>query len=158
MGTTTFSGPVKSGTIKDTTGITIGTDVKNTGFVVMGQSALADIIGASHLNQVIATIPANSQITDVILNVTTVNNDGGAATISVGTVADANAFLDAVNVKALGTTYGTLDTEASNVGATDIQVLADFTGANGDSTTGAATVTVKYLQNNSVALAGDIPA
>jgi hypothetical protein len=158
MGTTTFSGPVKSGTIKDTTGITIGTDVKNTGFVVMGQSALADIIGASHLNQVIATIPANSQITDVILNVTTVNNDGGAATISVGTVADADAFITTANVKALGTTYGTLDTEASNVGTTDIQVLADFTGANGDGTTGAATVTVKYLQNNSVALAGDIPA
>ena len=158
MGTTTFSGPVKAGTIKDTTGITIGTDVKNTGFVVMGQSAYADIIGASHLNQVIATIPANSQITDVVLNVTTVNNDGGAATVSVGTVADGNAFIDAANVKALGTTYGTLDTEASNVGTTDIQVLADFTGANGDATTGNATVTVKYLQNNSIVLAGDIPA
>ena len=89
---------------------------------------------------------------------TTVNNDGGAATISVGTVADADAFIAAANVKALGTTYGTLDTEASNVGTTDIQVLADFTGANGDATTGAATVTVKYLQNNSIALAGDIPA
>ena len=158
MGTTTFSGPVKAGTIKDTTGITIGTDVKNTGFVVMAQSAIVDIIGASHLNQVIATIPANSQITDVILNVTTVNNDGGAATISVGTVADGNAFIDGANVKALGTTYGTLDTEATNIGTTDIQILADFTGANGDSTTGAATVTVKYLQNNSIALAGDIPA
>jgi len=158
MGTTTFSGPVKAGTIKDTTGITIGTDVKNTGFVVMAQSAIVDIIGASHLNQVIATIPANSQITDVILNVTTVNNDGGAATISVGTVDDGNAFIDGANVKALGTTYGTLDTEATNIGTTDIQILADFTGANGDSTTGAATVTVKYLQNNSIALAGDIPA
>ena len=158
MGTTTFSGPVKAGTIKDTTGITIGTDVKNTGFVVMGQSAIVDIIGASHLNQVIATIPANSQITDVVLNVTTVNNDGGAATISVGTVDDGNAFIDGANVKALGTTYGTLDTEATNIGTTDIQILADFTGANGDSTTGAATVTVKYLQNNSIALAGDIPA
>ena len=158
MGTTTFSGPVKAGTIKDTTGITIGTDVKNTGFVVMAQSAIVDIIGASHLNQVIATIPANSQITDVILNVTTVNNDGGAATISVGTVDDGNAFIDGANVKALGTTYGTLDTEATNIGTTDIQILADFTGANGDSTTGAATVTVKYLQNNSIALAGDVPA
>ena len=158
MGTTTFSGPVKAGTIKDTTGITIGTDVKNTGFVVMGQSAYADIIGASHLNQVIATIPANSQITDVILNVSTVNNDGGAATVSVGTIADANAFIDAANVKALGTTYGTLDTEATDIGTTDIQVVADFTGASGDATTGAATVTVKYLQNNSIALAGDVPA
>ena len=158
MGTTTFSGPVKAGTIKDTTGITIGTDVKNTGFVVMGQSAYADIIGASHLNQVIATIPANSQITDVVLNVTTVNNDSGAATVSVGTIDDANAFIDAANAKALGTTYGTLDTEATNIGTTDIQVVADFTGASGDATTGAATVTVKYLQNNSIALAGDIPA
>jgi len=158
MGTTTFSGPVKSGTIKDTTGTTLGSDVKNTGFVVMAQSAIADIIGASHLNQVIATIPANSQITDVVLNVTTVNNDSGAATVSVGTIADANAFIDAASVKALGTTYGTLDTEATDIGTTDIQVVADFTGASGDATTGAATVTVKYLQNNSIALAGDVPA
>ena len=158
MGTTTCSGPVKAGTIKDTTGTTLGSNVKNVGFVVMAQSAIADIIGASHLNQVIATIPANSQITDVILNVTTVNNDGGAATISVGTVADADAFIAAANVKALGTTYGTLDTEATDIGTTDIQVLADFTGADGDGTTGAATVTVKYLQNNSIALAGDVPA
>jgi predicted membrane-bound dolichyl-phosphate-mannose-protein mannosyltransferase len=158
MGTTTFSGPVKAGTIKDTTGTTLGSNVKNTGFVVMAQSAIVDIIGASHLNQVIATIPANSQITDVVLNVTTVNNDSGAATVSVGTIADANAFIDAANVKALGTTYGTLDTEATDIGTTDIQVVADFTGASGDATTGAATVTVKYLQNNSIALAGDVPA
>ena len=158
MGTTTFSGPVKAGTIKDTTGTTLGSDVKNVGFVVMAQSAIVDIIGASHLNQVIATIPANSQITDVVLNVTTVNNDSGAATVSVGTIADANAFIDAANVKALGTTYGTLDTEATDVGTTDIQVVADFTGASGDASTGAATVTVKYLQNNSIALAGDVPA
>jgi len=158
MGTTTFSGPVKAGTIKDTTGTTLGSDVKNTGFVVMAQSAIVDVIGASHLNQVIATIPANSQITDVVLNVTTVNNDSGAATVSVGTIDDANAFIDAANAKALGTTYGTLDTEATDVGSTDIQVVADFTGASGDATTGAATVTVKYLQNNSIALAGDVPA
>ncbi len=158
MGTTTFSGPVKAGTIKDTVGTTLGTNVKNTGFVVMAQSAIVDVIGASHLNQVIATIPANSQITDVVLNVTTVNNDSGAATVSVGTIADANAFIDAANAKALGTTYGTLDTEATNIGTTDIQVVADFTGASGDATTGAATVTVKYLQNNSIALAGDVPA
>ena len=53
-------------------------------------------------------------------------------------------------------TYGTLDTEASNVGSTDIQVVADFTGASGDADTGNATVTVKYLQNNQIAIAGDV--
>ena len=150
MATTTFSGPVKAGTIKNTTGTTVGTDVTNVGSVVMAQSAVIDIIGAASADQVVATIPANSQIIDVVLNVTTVSNDGGAATVSVGTSADANAFIDAQNVKALATTRGTLDTEATDVGSTDIQVLADFAAANGNGTTGAATVTVMYIQNNNL--------
>jgi hypothetical protein len=33
MGTTTFSGPLKAGTIKDTTGTTVGTDVANVGLL-----------------------------------------------------------------------------------------------------------------------------
>ena len=156
MGTTTFSGPIKAGTISQTTGTALGDSIKNTGQVIMAQSVIVDIIGASHLNQVCAVVPANSQIVDVIVNVTTVNNDTGAATVSVGTVADADAFIATLNVKALATTHGTLDTEATNVGTTDIQVLADFTGANGDGSTGAATVTVMYLQNNSIAVAADL--
>jgi hypothetical protein len=156
MATTNFSGPITAGQIRNTTGTTLGENIKNIGQVLMSQSVKIDIIGASHLNQVCAVIPANSQIVDVILNVTTVNNDGGAATVSVGTVADADAFIATANVKALATTHGTLDTEATNVGATDIQVLADFTGANGDGTTGAATVTVLYMQNNSIQDAVDL--
>jgi len=150
MATTTFSGPIKAGTIRDTTGTTVGTDVANVGFVVMAQSAIPNITGASQLNQRMAIVPANSQIVDVILNVTTVGDDSGAATISVGTAADANAFLDGINTKALGTTHGTLDTEATDVGTTDLEVLADFTGATGDGTTGVATVTVMYIQNNNL--------
>ena len=122
-------GTSKAGTIKDTTGTTLGSDVKNTGFVVMAQSAIADIIGASHLNQVIATIPCKFTNYRCGIKCNTVNNDSGAATVSVGTIADANAFIDAANVKALGTTYGTLDTEATDIGTTDIQVVADFTGS-----------------------------
>ena len=156
MATTNFSGPITAGQIRNTTGTTLGENIKNIGQVLMSQSVKVDIIGASHLNQVCAVIPANSQIVDVILNVTTVNNDTGAATVSVGTVADGDAFIATANVKALATTHGTLDTEATNVGTTDIQVLADFTGANGDSTTGAATVTVLYMQNNSVQDAVDL--
>ena len=149
MATTTFSGPIKAGTIKDTTGTTVGTDIKNVGSVVMAQSIVVDITGASHLNQRCAIVPANSQIIDVILNVTTANDDSGAATVSVGTSADADAFLSSVNVKAVGTTRGTLDTEATDVGTTDLEVLADFTGASGDGT-GAGTVTVLYIQNSNL--------
>ncbi len=52
MGTTTFSGPVKAGTIKDTTGTTVGTDVNNVGFVLMAQSAVIDIVGATDTSTV----------------------------------------------------------------------------------------------------------
>jgi ribonuclease PH len=146
MAQTTFSGPVKAGTISQTTGTAVGTNVANVGFVVMGQSAVIDIIGASAADQVVATIPAGSQIIDVILNVTTANDDTGTATVVVGTSADADAFIPSTSVKSVGTTRGTLDTEATDVGTTDIQVLADFTAQNGNGAAGAATVTVLYLQ------------
>jgi hypothetical protein len=64
MATSTFSGPIKAGTIKATTGTTVGENVVNVGFAVMAQSVVIDITGASHLNQVCATVPANSQIID----------------------------------------------------------------------------------------------
>ena len=150
MGTTTFSGPIKAGTIKDTTGSTVGTDVTNVGSVLMAQSAVIDIAGASSADQVVATIPANSQIVDAILNVTTANDDGTASTVVVGTSGDPDAFIPSTSVQSAGTTRGTLDTEATDVGATDIQVLADFAATAGDGTAGVATVTILYIQNNNL--------
>ena len=147
MGASTFSGPLKAGPISQTTGTTVGTNVANVGFAVMAQSAVIDIIGASSADQVVATIPAGSQIIDVILNVTTANDDTGTATVAVGTSGSATAFLPATSVKTAGTTRGTLSTSvATDVGTTDIQVLADFTAQNGNGAAGAATVTVLYLQ------------
>ena len=151
MATTTFSGPVKAGTIKETTGTTVGTNVKNTGFTLMAQSAVIDIIGATAADQVVATIPAGSQVVDVILNVVTANDDTGTATVAVGTSGTANAFLPATTVKTAATTRGTLsNSAATDVGTTDIQVLADFTAQNGNGVAGAATVTVLYIQSNNL--------
>jgi hypothetical protein len=102
MGTTTFSGPVKAGTIKDTTGSTVGTNVANVGFALMAQSAVISITGVQGIN-LVATIPANSKIISVVLNVTTANDDSTASTVSVGTFADADAFiLSATSVQAAG--------------------------------------------------------
>ena len=156
MATTNFSGPITAGQIRNTTGTTVGTNIANVGFVSMAQSVKVDITDATHTSQVCAVIPANSQITDVILNVTTANDDTTASTVSVGTVADADAFINAQSVQALGTFHGTLDTEATNVGATDIQVFADFTATDGDGTAGVGTVTVLYIQNNSIQDAVDL--
>ncbi len=143
MGTTTFSGPVKAGTVREGTGI-------NTGSVLMAQSAVIDIIGAT-VTTAVGIIPANSQIVDVILNVTTVSNDGGTATVQVGHAGDTDEYLPATNVKALATTRGTIQTDGTDIGTSDQTVNAIYTAANGDGTTGAATVTILYIQNNNLA-------
>ena len=143
MGITTFSGPVKAGTVRE------GASA-NTGSVLMAQSAVIDIIGAT-VTTAVGIIPANSQIVDVILNVTTVSNDGGTATVQVGHAGDTDEYLPATNVKALATTRGTIQTDGTDIGTSDQTVNAIYTAANGDGTTGAATVTILYIQNNNLA-------
>ena len=73
MANTTFSGPILAGTIKNTTGTTVGTDMKNTGQVVMAQSLAIDLSGgaiAAEASNVI--IPANplTSGTDLIIPIT----------------------------------------------------------------------------------------
>ena len=118
MGTTTFSGPVKAGTVRE------GASA-NTGSVLMAQSAVIDIIGATATTAV-GIIPANSQIVDVILNVTTVSNDGGTATVQVGHAGDTDEYLPATNVKALATTRGTIQTDGTDIGTSDQTVNAIY--------------------------------
>ena len=103
MGTTTFSGPIKAGTIKETTGTTVGTDMKNTGQVVMAQTHAIDLSGgalAAVASNVI--IPANSQIIDCVFDIITAANT--STNISVGFVGGAATAL--VNAYTIGTTAG----------------------------------------------------
>jgi hypothetical protein len=84
LGTTTFTGPVKAGPIPNTSGSTLGTNVKNTGWVLMAQSsAFTQASGATDI-----VIPANSQIVDIKVFVTTALT-GAATTFGVGTTASA---------------------------------------------------------------------
>ncbi len=153
MGTTTFSGPIKAGSIKETTGTTIGENVQNTGFVQMIQSKIVSTIGATANTQV-GVIPANSQIVNIFLDNLVVNNDTGSATISVGSDANATAFIASANAKVTGRTSAVnaaiISSIFRDVGSTDANVVAVFTGASGDGTTGSALVTVEYVQNNNI--------
>ena len=93
MANTTFSGPILAGTIKNTTGTTVGTDMKNTGQVVMAQTfstgtTLAS--GASAANNTTVVIPANSQIVDMVLDCPTAMA-GANCTFSVGDTVGGNA-------------------------------------------------------------------
>tara|TARA_R100000700_G_scaffold39050_1_gene51229 strand:- start:444 stop:920 length:477 start_codon:yes stop_codon:yes gene_type:complete len=151
MGKTTFSGPVLAGGINETTGSTLGANVKNTGHVTMVQGKDVAVTGAT-ANTNIAVIPANSQILFVHVDVTEVSNDTNAATFSVGTTSNATAFTAAANLKALGRTSQSAAALGlmSNVGASDIKVVGVFTGTDGDGNTGAVTTSVTYAQDNSL--------
>ena len=146
MATSTFSGPIKAGTIPVTTGTTLGTDVKNTGQVVMAQSN--NITQASGATTIV--IPANSQIIEITVYVTTAWT-GGATTFGVGTTASATAFTAAS--AAAGGTIGivsiTPSTDATrtgafiDVGTSDVKIAVTSTNTG----SGVGVITVRYIQN-----------
>ena len=149
MGTTTFSGPIKAGVIKETTGTTLGSDVKNTGQVVMAQSqAITQADGTTKI-----VIPANSQIVAIELSVDVIWT-GVATTAGIGWTGDATALTAAAAVAGgtLGIISATAGADATrvgnwaDVGTTDRRILVTNTN------TGAGTgfITVRYIQNNNL--------
>ena len=153
MATTTFSGPIKAGTISNTTGTTLGDDVRNTGQVVMSQSIMIDaavVVGTTTYN--VGVIPKNSQLLTIILRCAVVSNSGTSATVSVGKTGAATNFIGNTNVKALGETTllatASLD-EADRFGS-DTQITATLIAAGSTATTGQVTVTFTYLQANNL--------
>lgn len=146
MGTTTFTGPVKAGTIPNTSGSTLGTNVKNTGWVLMAQSsAFTQASGATDI-----VIPANSQIVDIKVFVTTALT-GAATTFGIGTTASATFLtaagaLDGVAVGPLTASPGTDATRNGNwidVGTTDRKIAVTSTNTG----SGVGNIVVTYLQN-----------
>ena len=154
MGTTTFSGPIKAGTIKDTTGTTVGENIQNTGFVLMSQSKVVDLTGAT-ANTTVAVIPANSQVVEVFADVTVVSNDTGAANVSVGNASNATAYIAVSNAKVTGrltaVNAAIISSAFFDVGTSDSRLTAVFQAGTGDGTTGSAVVTVYYLQDRNLA-------
>ena len=80
MANTTFSGPILAGTIKNTTGTTVGTDMKNTGQVLMSQTEAVTQAATTSTTNII--LPANSQLVYAKLFVSVVWN-GAATTAAV---------------------------------------------------------------------------
>ena len=157
MGQTTFSGPILAGTIKSTTGTTVGTNVKNTGQVVMAQSFTTGVDldgGASAANTTTVIIPANSQIIDIVLDVVGVMV-GATCVFSVGDVAGGNAtFLNAFSItvaSGAGRKYPTTEAGGAliwaDTGTSDLRLTWTSTGAT---TNGEIRATVLYQQNSNL--------
>jgi len=153
MATTTFSGPIKAGTISNTTGTTLGDDVRNTGQVVMTQSIMIDAaVAAGTTTYNVGVIPKNSQLLTTTIRVAVVSNSGTSATVSVGKTGTATYFIGNTDVKTLGETSsianGALD-EADRFGS-DTQITATLIAAGSTATTGQVTVTFTYVQANNL--------
>ena len=143
MGTTTFSGPVKAGTIREGS-------TTNVGFVKMAQSAAWTQTAASAASTGMI-IPANSQITAITLYITTAP---GAANMSMGTSATSTELFTALavgtaaDVIKLGTSGTITDMDAwTDVGTSDVTLYVLSSAA----TTGRGIITVEYIQNNNLA-------
>jgi len=134
MSFATFSGPVRSGTVKE------GPN-DNTGVVVLSQTAT---IGLTTTTAFI--LPAGSQIHNIHIDVTTLYTTG--ATLAVGTASSAAAFFTAITTPAVGRQALTLTAAQAanlqNVGSTDVPVVVTLAGTT--ATAGAAYLTIIYSQ------------
>lgn len=150
MGKTTFTGPIRAGNILNTSGTTLGQNVKNVGSVVMVQNvAITQALTATALGTAIV-LPANSHI----LNIQMLNTVAWDATntLSVGTTATATELvaLTSMTVGIVSLNPGTDATRTAawdDIGTTDkrIFVKSANTGA------GVGTLTVRYIQAHDLA-------
>ena len=145
MGTTTFSGPIRAGDIRDTTGTTLGTNVRNVGNVVMVQTIpITQASTATALGTQIV-LPANSHILNIQVLATTAWDTTNTMSLGTSSTATELAAATAVTQGLISFTPGANATRVGNwddVGTTDIRVWALSTNTG----VGVGTLTVRYIQ------------
>lgn len=160
MSFSTFSGPVRAGTVREGAG-------RNTGLVTLSQSYdSGDLTGTTTGNYDVAAmiIPAGSQIVNIVVD-QVVAATVGTTTVSVGTSSGGAQLMAAVATTAGGRFQGT--TTAATQLAWQTSASADTTvyirDVVGTGTLGAGRfiVTVQYVQKqvvNGVAVANPVSA
>lgn len=144
MGQSLFSGPIKSGTIRDTSGTNIGN-------VVLSQSYdSGDMTGLTTGNYdvLLGTLPAGAQIVDIVVD-QVVAATAGTTTFSVGTASGGAQLAAAVATTAGGRFRGiaTAATQlAWQIGTSDQAVWVRNVVGTATLTAGRAIVTVNYVQ------------
>lgn len=138
MSTTTFSGPVRAGTDRESA-------TANVGRVILAQSF--NFVQSTTGTASGVRLPANSEIIDFEIKITTAC-DGGTQNFSMGTNATATQFFSAL---ALGTANNTIFFGSSGtiatalwetVGTADVQLFTKTSAG----TLGRGIITVQYVQ------------
>jgi len=149
MGASTWTGPVRAGTVINTTGTTVGT-LKNVGYAEMCQIYAVNQTTTETATATTIVVPANSTIVSIDL-ITTVAWSSATTTytLSVGTTASANELVTATNANSVSK-IGLLPASQAqsalwiNTGSKDIQLYV-LSGAH-SVTNGLGTLVVRYIQ------------
>ncbi len=148
MAFTTFSGPLRSGTVKEGSG-------RNTGLAVLAQSynsgdLTGDVVG--NVDALAFKIPQGSQIVDITVD-QTVAATAGTTTVSVGSTSGGAELMAAVATTAGGRFRGTATaaTQAAWQTSTsaDTSVYVRVAVGTATLTAGQFIVTVSYVQRAS---------
>lgn len=123
----------------------MGNQVTNIGGVLSAITATVAYTDSTAVT--IGTIPANAQIVDINIDVTTAFNASGTDTIAVGKTGSAAAFVTATSVATAGrasvATTGVY-TAWADTGASEVTATATFAQTGTAASAGAARVTIVY--------------
>jgi hypothetical protein len=147
MGFSTFSGPIRSGTVREGAG-------ENTGLVMLAQSYDTGVVtaGVGNVDAPLGILPAGSQIVNILVDQVVVPGGSSTSTVSVGSTSGGNDLMAAVITTAGGRFTGTataatqLAWQTSTSADTNVFVRYAVGVAAG---VGRAIVTVVYVQRAS---------
>lgn len=154
MSFSTFSGPVRSGTVRYNA-------AENTGLITLSRTAYVNVSGvaltAAPVAQTLFNLPAGTKILNFIAEVlvTIAGNGVTQVGVTIGKSGTADAFAASFDTgtAVARVTQATMDTAISgkvaaldNLGSTDVAVTGTFTATTGNPTSGQIAITVVYQQ------------
>lgn len=161
MGFATHLGPWLLGTVKNTTGTTVGT-LQNTGATLVSQTFKKDYTGitTAGTTSTIAVLPAGSQIVDIKIDTLVAFTGSTAANMTLGDGTTANLYWASTDITSQGRlAYTNAATKLANwagatstaspngigIGPTDVKVVATLTPTVATVTAGTVQYTVMYV-------------
>jgi len=165
MGFATHLGPWLLGTVKNTTGTTVGT-IDNLGVTIVSQTFKKDYTGqaASATTDTICVLPAGSQILSINIDTLIAFTGSTAANLTLGDGTTAALYWASTDITTQGRLAntnaatklvnwaGATSTASSNgigIGPTDVKVIATLTPTVAAVTAGTVQYTVIYAVANS---------
>jgi hypothetical protein len=165
MGFATHLGPWLLGTVRNTTGSTVGS-IENLGATIVSQTFKKNYAGqaASATTDTIGVLPAGAQIVDIFVDTLVAFTGSTAANLTIGDGTTANLYWATSDITAQGrlaitnaasklANWAGAATAASpngaGIGATDVKVVATLTPTVAAVTAGTVQYTVMYVVANS---------